>query len=192
MAKRQPTDEPTRKTTPPVEQPETLDKETTTFSVRLTDQQSDLIRRAAEIRGWSPTALIRNAALERAAHIFNTSRPNQFDFWGLAQSLAETLFKNRNYRFIVGDSEDPEFERPVDDINKVFAEMGATTLACVEAEPDRLGASALGEISRALRLGGAEFLRMVVERCEAMTASERKSELREPVDPASLGAGDRS
>ena len=48
-------------------EPEPEAKETTTFSVRLTEEQKDLLAKAAELRGWTPTNLLRVAALEKAA-----------------------------------------------------------------------------------------------------------------------------
>src|SRR5438045_5669127 len=75
------------------------EKDLSTLSVRFTDEQRDLLVRAAELRGWTPTALIRTAALERAAHIVNTSRVTKFDFKGLASELAERLFQNRTIEY---------------------------------------------------------------------------------------------
>ena len=39
-----------------------------TLSVRLTEQQRQLLEQAAELRGWKATNLLRVAALEKAGH----------------------------------------------------------------------------------------------------------------------------
>ena len=68
-------------------------KEMTTFSIRLTSEQRERLVQAAEKQGWSPTNLIRTAALERAAHILNTTRPSQINFDEEARKICRsTLF----------------------------------------------------------------------------------------------------
>ena len=54
-------------------------QESITFSTRLTPEQRDRIVEAAEIRSWTPSNLIRVAALEKAAHILNVSKPTKFE-----------------------------------------------------------------------------------------------------------------
>ena len=44
---------------------------TTTFSTRLSSEEKELIERAAEIREWTPSKLMRLASVERAANIVN-------------------------------------------------------------------------------------------------------------------------
>ena len=67
----------------------------TTFSIRLNDEQRDLLLKAAALRGWTPTGLVRIATIERAAHIVNTSEQKSIDFKGLAADLARRSFGHR-------------------------------------------------------------------------------------------------
>lgn len=131
---------------------------TITFSTRLTEDQRDRVVEAAGVRGWSPSNLIRVAALEKAAHILNTSRQTRFDFKGLAHKIATQLMKP--YVHWGTDPEDPE-EEP-------YAES--------------LSQPELNELKHAARLGGAELLNLVIDACESMTAPDRK-DLPEPIDP---------
>src|SRR5438270_5009331 len=71
-------------------------KDTVTFSVRLTEEQRDLVTKAAELRGWTPTNLLRIAAVEKAAQIVNTSTLTKLDFRSLAMEIATQLFAERH------------------------------------------------------------------------------------------------
>lgn len=146
------------------------EKDLSTLSVRFTDEQRDLLVRAAELRGWTPTALIRTAALERAAHIVNTSRVTKFDFKGLASELAERLFQSRTI----------EYHPSQDEFEAMSDEHGPSPFD-VPVRP--LSLDTLFRLKQAARLGGAEFLSAVVEFAEGLTASQRH-DLPDPVDPA--------
>lgn len=131
------------------------------FSVRLTTEEHELLKRAAALRGWTPTNLIRTATLERAAHILNTSRVTTFNFKGLAVRLADQLFKPRTVP--------SEFED---------APEGFLQTTTVEALP----VDVLSELRKAARLGGGEFLTQILEYCEGLTAS-RRVDVPHPIEP---------
>jgi uncharacterized protein (DUF1778 family) len=151
---------------PPPEQ----EKDLSTLSVRFTDEQRDLLVRAAALKGWTPTALIRTAALERAAHMVNTARVTKFDFKGLASELAERLFQTRTV----------EYHLTQEDYEAMSHEQGPSSFD-VAVRP--LPLETLFRLKEAARLGGAEFLRAVVDFAEGLTASQRH-DLPDPVDPA--------
>ena len=151
---------------------------TRTFSLRLTQEQADLVAKAAELRGWTSTNLIRVAALEKAAYVVNTSTANRFDFTGLAATVGQALFGSKT--FYVAD------EPPYDDDESEPAwrkwhpdEDEAWDIKC---EPESLGSRDLSELQKAARLGGGEFLTLILRAGEILT-SKGKAELPEPVDP---------
>ena len=113
-----------------------------TFSVRLTEAQRRLLADAAELKGWSPTQLIRTAALEKAAHVVNTSRPTKIDFRRLASLVAEQLFKERTYTRL----DDPESE-------EIDLEVNLGVLEGVKAFPSDQWKSLVD----ASHLSGTEF-----------------------------------
>jgi len=134
------------------------------FSVRLTTEEHELLKKAAALRGWTPTNLIRTATLERAAHILNTSRVTTFNFKELAVRLSDQLFKPREVEV---DPEDLE-HAPPDWIPTATAHG--------------LPVDVLSELRKANRLGGGEFLALVLEYCEGLTAS-RRFDVPAPIEP---------
>lgn len=142
------------------------------FSVRLTIEEHELLKKAAALRGWTPTNLIRTATLERAAHILNTSRVTTFNFKELAVVLADQLFKPRQIRVEI----DPEDVDVPEDVTPSI-----TTTA------EALPVSVLSELRKAARLGGGEFLGQVLEYCEGLTASQR-FDVPQPIEPPTPNA----
>src|SRR5262249_25968751 len=71
--------------------PEEQQKDTTTFSIRLTEPERDRVTKAAQLKGWTPTNFVRTATLEKAAHVLNTSQVTNFNFKRLANTVAEHL-----------------------------------------------------------------------------------------------------
>lgn len=163
-------------------------KETQSFSVRFTDPQRELLAKAAEIRGWSVTNLLKTAALDRAAHIVNTATTNRVDFKGLAREIAERMFAERKCR-IVG--EDGEL------VDAVTYDMGSDRLLAeqllhapqdqpsAEVSPWQLPAEALEDVRAASRFGGAEFLNLILSYCDEI-ASRSTPNLSDPIDPSTL------
>jgi uncharacterized protein (DUF1778 family) len=145
-------------------------RDSTTFSIRLTEEQRDLVMKAAAMRGWSPTNLIRTASLETAIHILNTTQLTKFNFKGLASEIADQLFKARKLMLM-----DPtgQWGLPEED------EYGNPN---VQVEPEQLALSDLMKFKKASRLGGGEFLNLILDACEALTAEDR-TDLPDPVDP---------
>ena len=74
---------------------ENQQRDTTTLSVRLTEEQRERLATAALLRGWTPTTLLRIAAMEKAAHILNTSVPTNVDLRKVAEAVAVRLVGER-------------------------------------------------------------------------------------------------
>lgn len=142
---------------------------TITFSTRLTEEQRDRVVDAAEIRSWSPSNLIRVAALEKAAHILNTSRQTRFDFRRLASKLAKQLMN-------------PEVHFNADD--QVSEDMAYDSFVNAGGDVEKLTLADVSELRIACRLGGAELLNMIIAACETLMEPDRK-DLPEPIDPVS-------
>jgi uncharacterized protein (DUF1778 family) len=70
-------------------------RDSTTLSVRLTEEQRERLATASLLRGWTPTTLLRIAALEKAAHILNTSTPTNMDLRKVAEAVAGRLAGER-------------------------------------------------------------------------------------------------
>jgi uncharacterized protein (DUF1778 family) len=74
---------------------DTQARDTTTLSVRLTEEQRERLATASLLRGWTPTTLLRIAAMEKAAHILNTSTPTNMDLRKVAEAVAGRLAGER-------------------------------------------------------------------------------------------------
>ncbi len=149
----------------------------TSFSIRLNDQQRDLVGQAAKLKGWTPTQLVRTATLERAVAICNTAVPRTFDYKGLASTLAARLFGSRkvNYSLSAVDSD------------RINDENGDGEL---EVPVLPLSIDDFYRLKKAAGEGGTEFLGLLVEFAEGLTASQR-IDLPAPIDPrAYLGRED--
>ena len=158
------------------------DKESTvTLSVRLSERERELLQKAAGLRGWSPTALLRTAALERAAHIVNTSTPTRIDFRGQAHAVAGRLAREHRVWGLSHDAE--EFPRKVE-MTVVDEVLDPENLDpdVVGVEPRPMTLAELGVLQQAVKFGGAEFLNMIVEACHSVSAPGR-TDLPEPIDP---------
>jgi uncharacterized protein (DUF1778 family) len=164
--------------------PEPESKGTVTFSVRLTEEQRDRLTKAAELRGWTSTNLLRTAALEKAAHIVNTSTLTKMDFRTLAMEIASCLFGERRAYTLSRSGGNERMEAPVYEDLTVplqFPEFDADYVP-VEVEPKRMTVKQLEYLIRASRYGGSEFLSMVIDACSSVTAPNR-SDLPDPIDP---------
>ncbi len=148
------------------------DAASVTFSTRFSQEQRDRIVEAAAVRGWSPANLMRVATLEKAAHILNTSKQTKFDFKGLAHQIAVQLSSPEAKVF----AHEGEYPAQVD-LEEI---VGPGVTASVQA--DCLSLSVLSHLKRAAQLGGSEFLALVIENWEGLTASENK-DLPEPINP---------
>src|SRR5262245_52691183 len=70
-------------------------RDTFTLSVRLTEEQKERLATAANFRGWTPTTLLRISAMEKAAHILNTTVPTNVDLRKMAEAVAGRLMGER-------------------------------------------------------------------------------------------------
>ena len=76
------------------------------FGIRFADSERIVLRDAAARLGWTITKLVRMSAVERAAHILNTSQRTKIDFPGIADRLARVLCDRTPHE--VCDASDPE------------------------------------------------------------------------------------
>lgn len=157
-------------------------KETTSFSIRLTERQRELLARAAELRGWTMTNLIKQAAIDRAAHIINTSDVNRVDFKDIAREIATQVFAKRSLRTL-GASGYQEVLVAVGDISSVPLESATDY---VEVWPWNMPSEFLSQLEEAARYGGVEFLNELVTACNELLKRSNPRDLPEPVDPNSL------
>jgi uncharacterized protein (DUF1778 family) len=156
-------------------------KGTVSFSVRLTARERDLLSRAAKERGWSLTSLLKNAALEKAVHILNTSAPNRIDFRGAAEEIARQLFAPRSVHTINRDRTPIPctlYESP----EAVIAAEDGSGVAVSPWYPPR---EFLAQIGAAARYGGTEFLDLIVQASETVT-TRNEGNLPDPIDPSSI------
>lgn len=148
--------------------------ELTTYSIRLSIQERELLTSALQAKGWTPTRFIHQAALEKAAQIHNTARPNSFDFEGFARRLAKQLCCPD---FGVGDSADLSGELfPLSEWK-----IANTEDLYVSSTPAPLNADGVGQLRRAFTLGGGEFLLRVLSECDRLV--QRSDALPAPIDP---------
>ena len=159
----------------------TISTKGTSFSVRLSEDERDLLARAAHKRGWTSTTLLKTAAIERAAHILNTETLNKVDFRRTALRVAEQIFAARRGRVPgQGGLEDADIFETFDDEQHL-----AHFRNPVEVWPYQMPSSFLEELKKALLYGGAEFLRLLVEVSEGLT-SRAQPNLPEPIDPSKI------
>lgn len=170
----------------PIEREAEESKATVSFSVRLTEKQRDLLSRAAEKRGWTMTNLLKNAALERAVHILNTSAPNRIDFRGAAEEVARQVFTPRKARTISPDGTpvDAEVYERFEELMLDEARDHGTEQIRVEVSPFEMPPEFLAQIRDAARYGGTEFLDLIIQASEALTTNKRN--LPDPIDPSSI------
>ena len=138
----------------------------TTFSIRLNEQQRDLLLHAATLKGWTPTQLVRTAALERAVSIHNTAIPRTFDYKGFAADLARRWFGQRSVECNLSDSD--------------WDEIRDTNTVTVPVPP--LPVDDFFKFERAVAEGGTEFLNLLREFASGLVAPHRR-DLPDPVDP---------
>lgn len=158
------------------------------FSIRLTKKQRELLTRAAETKNWSDTALLKYAALEKAAFIVNTKSRNRVDFRGLAQAVAEQVFTERTV--LVPDEATsslvgrPMFmeARVVADLPEDAADPPNSETPVASVSPWHKPPTFLDELRDAAHFGGTEFLEQVIQ-ASADIVCRSDSKLQSPVDP---------
>lgn len=160
-------------------EPESEAKNTITFSVRFTEEQRDLLQRAAERRGWTPTQLIRTSALERAVYVLNTATASRVDYRRLAVEAA-ALVAGRRTAYTPDENGQSSEATVVDDLGDGFDH--GEFLNPVKILPPVMDANSLKDFETAARTGGTEFLAMLVEACQSASATKR-FDLAEPLDP---------
>lgn len=163
---------------------ERLDRASTvTFSIRLTASERSLLADAAKFKGWTTTYLIKQAAVERAAHIINIATPRNFEFELLARRLAKHLC-DPEIDVVSHHTDEPHTEKLEQflklESDRIRQEQGETVSfwhSCPSIVP-------LSKLRDATRLGGAEFVARVLDECDRL--SNDKAGLPAPIDPSKL------
>lgn len=139
-----------------------------TLTTRLTAEQKELIDQAAQLQSWTPSSLVRKAAVERAAHIINTARPTKFAFGSIAERIAQQLAAPELW--LEGREAPTLVDGPVyEDDEEIVAA--------------RLSAREFEQFFDAVYLGGVEFMNQVVDACQRR---RDESALPSPIDPATF------
>lgn len=146
----------------------------TTFSIRLNEQQRALLLQAAALKGWTPTQLVRIAALERAIGICNTATPRTFDFKGLAAKLANLWFAPRDVEYALTEADWDAIKN---------TPPGESPVVAVPVPP--LPFDVVFKLEQAATQGGTEFLNLLVEFAAGLTAPHRM-DLPAPIDPKKI------
>lgn len=157
-----------------------------TYSVRFTESERALLASASALKSWTPTNLVRQAALEWAAAIVNNSA--QPSFKRLALILAEQAARPRFYVIRATDFEDADADAGVlprafkfrvseDELANLQANAycanRAVNIEGVEPETPQLPADVTAEINKASKYGGVEFLRSFIAYNEGLAAPEK-------------------
>ena len=142
--------------------------------LRLKPQEKEVIARAASLRGWSATSLVRRAAIERAAQIINIETDTSLDLQGFAEQVANILRAERKY-----------FHRNLDDDGLPFDQSWDPDpeSGWPVSTPEPLTREDILKLDRSVLLGGTEFLRLVVERCRFLS---RQKASQSPIDPSKI------
>jgi uncharacterized protein (DUF1778 family) len=165
-------------------EPEPELKDTVTFSVRLTEEQRNLVTKAAELKGWTPTNLLRVAALEKAAYVVNAATLTRVDFKDLARTIATQVFAPRTCR-LPGDPDGQLVEAETFESLADAAQAWNILDNPAEVSPWQMPPTFLTKLKDAARFGGTEFLGLILESSEDIT-SRTHSNLPDPIDPNNL------
>jgi uncharacterized protein (DUF1778 family) len=159
-----------------------------TLSIRLTKEQRDLVAKAAEVLGWSPTRLIRTATLERAVHVLNIRLASE-TFDALAQRVATQLFDELNFMWTLpGDLGDlvKTYAGPdLDDLCRIASESEPPEVArkIVPDRPVCFDLESYRNLVEVTRLGGTEFWQLVLEAGRRRFTHELGEAQPGPIDP---------
>lgn len=139
-----------------------------------------MLAEAAALRGWTPTNLLRVAALERAAQILNTSRPTKLNLSRLAEQVAATLCEPREVEKQWEEPDAPVQKVPLEHIKELEGFHWWFT-------PPPLSENDVESLRQAVRLGGPDFLNRVLGECTRLLERDAPAqELPDPVDPDSF------
>ena len=152
----------------------------TTYSIRLNGGERELLTNALSAKGWTPTHFIRQATLEKAAQVDNTSKFTKFDFESLARRLARQLCQvQAQYWQKSEPAADASGPYSFEEMQERIPDLEATHETI---DPPRFAKAEVETLRDAIKLGGTEFLRRVLEECDRIVKSP--DELPSPIDPA--------
>lgn len=162
-------------------------------SIRLTAAERRLAEEAAAQKGWKLATFLRNASLERAAHILNLARSTTLNFHGLASQLADQIVGERHASLATEEDTGSytTFGRygVKDDILLIDLERAIKNndVHVAEISPPPLDPETVQVLEDAARLGGAEFLAAVVAECRRRAPSVGSgTPLPPPIDPRNV------
>ena len=154
---------------------------TVTMSVRMTEAQQELLVRAAKLRNWTPTHFLRVAVLERAAHVVNASPEYVANLAVSAMSVARRLVEQPTAYTIEPDAWGKVQMQVVSDLVGFDKEYSPGDDPPVEISPRELSEKEWDDFQRAARLGGAEFLELVIAAARLHLSPSKGPQ---PIDPA--------
>lgn len=156
---------------------EQSEQKPTSYSIRLTEAERQLVFQAAEAKGWTPTSLIKQATLERAAGIVNLSKASRFDFETLAREVAKLL----SAPDILHCDESSPLATAKSSVNSNL-EVGEY----YTTDPPPFENGRLSLLRQAARLGGTEFFDRVLAECSRLGFHNLSEQLPDPIDPTKL------
>jgi uncharacterized protein (DUF1778 family) len=151
-----------------------------TLSVRVTGPQHELLSRAAKLRGWTPTHLLRVAASERAVHIINTSPEYAPNLFHHAVEAARRLVMKPTAYTVASDEPTRVQMDVVDTLFDPEVILYPGNEHPVEIIPREFTTTQWEAFQRAAKLGGAEFLSLIISAAD-LALNPRSAP--EPIDP---------
>jgi uncharacterized protein (DUF1778 family) len=159
---------------------------TATVTARMPAGQKDLIEKAAAQREWSASNLLRVAGYEKAVHIVNTGQATTFDFRDVARRTADQLCAPRMLYVDEGSGVElaPEGLLRAEPSLVEARERGLVLethngdRTC--CSPEKISNEDLEAFETAIRLGGLEFVGMLVQECSYRV---RTGNLMTPIEP---------
>jgi len=151
-----------------------------TQSARFDNRELDTLRKAAELKQWSLSQLIRVGAYEKAVHILNADSTAAYPIRRLLESMAKQLFEPE---IILTDETsigpDGEFTETVYD-EEIYGRFGDNSLAPTSLHPD-----VADELVKAILRLGSELGPMLSEEVLRIRSPHNsKEELLDPILPS--------
>lgn len=153
--------------------------EVVAFTVRLNPEQARLIGQAAGIRGWSPTAFMKGAAIERAANVVNCRTPRNLPLRETVERIADMLCKAPQVFLVKEDTREQFFGSEDLDPEPPSGLDYGSSFRPLTGEDVR-------SLDQLAHFGGSEFLRMLVDRCRVVSKADLGGSDPQPVDPTQL------
>jgi hypothetical protein len=163
----------------------------TSFSTRLTPEQRELIEEAAQLKGWTASKLIRLSSVERAANIVNMRGDQPGPLGQFVTRVGRQLFDTRldyldEHLKPVPDRKARRQDILVDE-GELDGDSEADDDGARSVVPECFSCDDLVLLQSAIRLGGAEFMELVIQWGEHFKSGRvTRVEYREYIDPISM------